>query len=225
MIDFNETLITLPPWLIEVITHGSGECLELKNFKKWYKTQKRVKIVLEGLPGAGKTSILNSLRRQKDICVLQQFETTINSEINNQQQYRNNDLFKSKRAQNTANRICVLDRDFISTLAFDYAKTKMGRPIDYSPSLTQYKEMFGTELILADIYIYLRLTPELSIARKKMNRDSVWSNPEFLTYLKEFYDDYFDYLKHIAFVVEIDTAKGPLEKSIEHVKRIIRGLR
>jgi thymidylate kinase len=225
MLDFNETPIALPPWLFEIITHGNGECLELKDFKDWYKNQKRIKIALEGLPGAGKTSILNSLCKQKDICLLQQFEVAIDAKIDDQLQYINNDVFKSCLTQKTSSRICVLDRDFTSTLAFNYAKSRMNGSAEYSSLLTRYKEMLGTELVLLDIYVYLRLTPELSIARKKREQDSIWSNPEFLTYLKEFYDDYFDYLKHIAFVVEINTADESLEKAIKHVKKIIRGLR
>ncbi len=229
MIKFiNNYPIQLPSWLNEIIINGQPEKINLDDFLSWRKKiNQPIIIAVEGLPGAGKTGLMNELKNVAGIKTINQFEIEIDSLKNNGHlQYLKNDIYKSLLANQRTEGIVVMDRDFSSTLAFAYAKSSLDNTNDYDLINEYYKKLIGAELKTADIYIYLSVDPKVSISRKQSeSRDPLWNNIQFLQHMQEFYDNYFDYMKFIAPVIRIDTMQFDQTCIIDKVLTLINNVK
>ncbi len=218
--------IHLPGWLEEIIGHNHTPPLELVQFGTFLHQQKLIKISLEGLPGGGKSSIVKHFRQYDTIDCFNQFETSIDSSSFDQVQYIRNDIVKSHLAQASKKRFVLSDRDFLSTLAFLYATSSMNKDHAYEILNEYYSMLLGRDLVLADIYIYLKVPQDQALIRKNRiaNSESVWCNLDFLNRMSDFYDQVFDKLQHLSFVIVIDTNSTSLSQAITKITNIIKSI-
>lgn len=218
--------IHLPGWLEEIIGHNHIPKLELTQFSTFLSQQKLIKISLEGLPGGGKSSILKHFKQYKSVDCFDQFETSIDHASPSQVQYIRNDIVKSHLAQASKKRFVLSDRDFLSTLAFLYATSSINKDHAYEILNEYYTMLLGRDLVLADIYIYLKVPRDQALIRKNRiaNSESAWCNLDFLNRMSDFYDQVFDKLKHLSFVIEIDTNSTSLSQAIAKITNIIKSI-
>ena len=155
-------------------------------------------IALEGMPGAGKTTFIkNYLDHSKKVFLPQ-------LHIKNKRILRKNNLETSKQflvaEKNKTSAIeklsknhpeIIIDRSFITTLAYCYARSKMNNtPEEYKELLDFYKKIrnkitFPTHIVYIDVSIYKSL--KRRHVHSKNEKYQNWFNPTFLNYFKDFY--------------------------------------
>ena len=201
--------VLLPSWLCEVFSqHPEAGVIDPQTVQSLTK-DRGVRVVLEGLPGTGKTTLVAMFECQTGGRAISQFVMPIDPALGDDQ-YLKNDL-KKDQLLTSATTPAVMDRDYTSTLAFLHASQRRGR---YEDILRQIQQGMGKTFHLPDVYVYLKVSPATSIARKSQaSREAIWNNLGFLSKMTRFYEDYFSYMKRICAVVEIDTE----EKSMSEV--------
>lgn len=154
-------------------------------------------IAIEGMPGAGKTTFIENYARSKKIKFIPQLqikkEILLKDNIETSKQF----IFAEKDKTTLIDKFSkkyseiILDRTFITTLAYCYARSKIySNSKEYKLLLNFYNEVkhiitFPTHIIYLDVSI------EESLKRRKIySKYSIyknWFNPLFLKYFKEFY--------------------------------------
>ncbi|MFH1178483.1 MAG: glycosyltransferase family 4 protein [bacterium] len=155
-------------------------------------------IAVEGMPGAGKTTFIKEYIRNRKISSLPQLQIK-NKKILNANTLETSRSFLKTEAYKTKqinvlgkhSKEVVLDRTFITTLAYCYARSKLNRkPEEYASLLETYNKIKHT-ITLPTHLVYMDISIKKSIHRRKaFSRDKRyknWFNPTFLSYLKEFY--------------------------------------
>ena len=214
-----QQFIQLPSWRQEIIDNGGGEPVQPTANMDFLAQQERARIVLEGLPGGGKTTIAEQLGG------IPQFPSIVNHATQNQAPYIQNDIYKS-RLTDTMHGPVLLDRDFTSTLAFAYARDQVEGTTYYPAIKTCYQELLGTRLKLGDIYIWLDVSTQESLRRKhdKNHGHPYWGDETFLEAMNEFYTKHFEHLQHITNVVKIDTNKTTNPEATRIVQELLEEL-
>ncbi len=167
-----------------------------KNTTKSYEVNKI--IALEGMPGAGKTTFIkNHLDHNKKVFIPQ-------LQIKNKQILSKNNLETSKHflaaeKDKTAtieklsknHSEITMDRTFISTLAYCYARSKMNNtPREYEELLDFYEKVknkitFPTHIVYIDVSINKSLKRRYVHSQNEKYQN--WFNPTFLNYFRDFY--------------------------------------
>lgn len=159
-------------------------------------------IILEGLPGVGKTTIAKKLAKKfKGILILQIFTKFPQNYINfppdkKERFFMKNDLEKYKKASEVLKRkeLVIMDRGVFSTLVYNYAFTQFKKTNIYEKILNWYKKNKNT-FNLPQIIFLLETSIENSLKRKgrlipkKSEKNSLWVNPYFLKKMEIFYKD------------------------------------
>ncbi|MCL4379417.1 hypothetical protein M1589_02615 [Candidatus Marsarchaeota archaeon] len=155
-------------------------------------------IVLEGLPGSGKTSHLEYLSK---------FYSTI-SEISskmpknpNDEFFLNNDIKKYRLA--SKKELTIMDRNYVSSLAFSFSKL-LDLDFTFFHVLRWYlcKRRAGL-LWQPYFYIYIKTPVPCSIARKKRKKPHrIWSNPSKLMMMEIFYSFYFSIIESEVKIID-----------------------
>lgn len=214
----------IPLWFQEVMDGGGADEIKFSNFIDYFKNQQNIKIVLEGIPGGGKTTLLNKVTKKYDFLTIGQYANGVKC-INNEDCIEN-DLLKDNLFKSSKSHITFMDRDFVSTMAYSYAVLReKDSTNNYVTNL--YTSLLGEKLFLADIYFYLKVSPDISLRRKdrfKNNMDSEWGNADFLIKMQEYYDNFFNTLKYFTCVIEIDTHNKSLSDVENEVCDVINKL-
>lgn len=156
-------------------------------------------IVLEGMPGAGKTTLANYLSKQENIqpCyALEQFviDETLSEDIETSIQYIDAEFGRIREAQalTLENQLVILDRSLLATLAFRYAKSQLEnrrgeyiKLLNYLYAKARYQDLKPDLLIIMDVSIEQSLNRRKEFSRNPLYR--TWFDREFLFVFQDFY--------------------------------------
>jgi thymidylate kinase len=156
-------------------------------------------VALEGLPGAGKTTLIERLVREHGYAavpeVLVEYIEPENGPVTFEfeKHFLKNDELKCRRAKDlNESKNVVMDKNYISTLAFNYAVTECHRGNTYDEVYRWYVQNQDI-LIKPDLYILLSIPIDLCFSRKDRMPDATgfWNSEDFLAKMKEFFDSKF----------------------------------
>jgi len=146
--------------------------------------------ILEGLPGAGKTSILDEINKKNGFGVVEQVIPHQFCDEKQEEYYFYSDCLKYEKAILLQNKSSVImDRGHLSTLAYNYAFDKLFKSKNY-PRIKKKFEQKSDLFVKPCVILYITVDINESLARKdRINKnDSVWCDKDFLFYMKEFYE-------------------------------------
>lgn len=157
-------------------------------------------IVLEGLPGGGKTTLARALRAAAP--VIGEYTgadgatTPVQAHppVADDQAHQINWLVKARLAREylATTSVVVCDRDWLSSLAYAHsiAATDGGRLLSQRCAWA-LRHLRHAALRLGDIYVVLDVDAPTSLARRggRLRPDHPWSTPSGLARLEEFYRD------------------------------------
>jgi len=162
----------------------------------------KIIVALEGLPGAGKTTIKNELVvGNLSIDRIQQMfpaNFSIDKDLT-LKDIKVSDYLKTNAIEDSIKEIVLLDRYYLSTLVYEKASDIFYRVINFPDLNREYREAFKLgKLIKPDIIFFIDITPKLSIFRKKqrIGYDKLWTNKIFLNLQRQSYLKY----KEIHFI-------------------------
>jgi thymidylate kinase len=112
-------------------------------------------IVIEGIPGAGKTTVTSKLEQELGAVIIPEIieakiDYTKLSVIEEEEFFLKNDIKKSKLAERAhgKNEIIVIDRHYVSTLAYNYAATVTGLKRTYPLAPKMVKDVLKQDKII-----------------------------------------------------------------------------
>lgn len=213
----------IPQWLNEVISRGFSPKREIScnddyslftyvepggfSFQKAYRF-----FVLEGIPGAGKTTLYQRLSKiDKIICVKQILpEEPAGALVNDQSYYFTSDELKTKVLLNNIGATYVFDRYYVSTLGYCYASDACFRTNLFHTAFLWYKK--GLEFRrLFQPFATILLDVDVSLSLERKNRKSLssdpWSNKSFLQVYRHFYDAFYKKIETSCRVYRIDATR------------------
>lgn len=154
--------------------------------------------VLEGLPGSGKTTIIKFFEKDDDFCAINEvlpcdpgYDSPPNRDY-----FTRSDVLKTEKITNSQARNYLLDRYFISTLAFNWALDKTYKTSEYERVFAWYEDGIKKgRLLIPTLTFIIELSGQRSFVRKRRgateDSDIPWHNSKFVEYFKEYYDIYF----------------------------------
>lgn len=174
-------------------------------------------IVLEGLPGAGKSTILRML--EKDYHCVSELSNSDQLVDTSESDYMSYDLAKIKSARNSG-KLAFVDRGYPSTLAWNHALMVVNGESEYYSLLSRLEVAKREGHVSPDLYVYLTISPELSLSRKlrKASQADIWTQKKYLEVTAKYYPAYFYAIEPDVPLVTID---GTL--AIEEIIKIIIG--
>lgn len=153
-------------------------------------------IVIEGMPGAGKTSAVDVLKRRGRQVVGEYVAERPG--VDDDEAHQRNWIAKTAIATRLAPTSAVFcDRDFLTSLAFAYSIADRGLLSQrVSWALTH---LAAGRLVVGDAYLVLDVTPLLSLARRsgRLSSSHPWSRRSELERLRRFYRSPLDALREI----------------------------
>lgn len=157
-------------------------------------------IAVEGMPGAGKTSVLFDIAEELEgTCVLlSEMNLEPNSPWKKLSSKEQSHIFHNLWVErievlNTFNdpKLCfLLDRTYFSNLAFTYALDCMQSTQHYETHKKIFNESFGNNRF--DLILIFDIPPEIGLQRRILRGDSIswpWSNLVFLKAIRQFYKE------------------------------------
>ena len=190
-----------PQWLKEVLIRGYKPAKIYHDFDDSlfsyidpdsvhrHKVPASKSFVLEGLPGAGKTTLLERFKKYKTIQTIQQIlpSEPVNDQAMDASFYINSEQLKANEIANSPREFCLLDRYYVSTLAFYWAYDKINKTNTYDNVFNWYKHAVSSHTIWPPFAVfYIIVSPNLSIKRKDRVRigttENLWENQIFLKY-------------------------------------------
>jgi thymidylate kinase len=160
-------------------------------------------ISFEGLPGSGKTTLINKLSdsysvieeiylKENDFCNLK-YEKSF---------YILNDISKITKGKQSFG-ICFIDRLFPSTLGYEYIKLMNRKENCYYITFQKILSYIDMNLV-PDLYIFIETDIDKSIKRKEcINKNNIWGNKNDLELMNKFYNYYFEFLESNTDVIKI----------------------
>jgi len=193
----------MPQWLKEIVSRGFKPEITNNDFSdvlfasiksqdnELEKFPKKLIYTLEGLLGSGKTTALNSLRINKKLELVDQILPYEPVDTQPVEFYLNSDEEKTKRVLASKHKVGLLDRYYVSTLAFYWASDKINNTQRYSRVYDWYCDSIESGKIIKPFCVFYVETPiEISYLRKNrkpdFNSDNPWLNPNFLNYFEEY---------------------------------------
>lgn len=148
-------------------------------------------VILEGLPGAGKTSLL-SLLSHEFFCVPESLPH-FGSGITGEEDYLRHD-FEKLRLARASGHVALIDRGYASTLAWSHARLLVDGALEYYDLLGYVAKYLQHNYCQPDIYILIDVDPEISLTRKNrpVIKEDIWTQARYLTASHRFYEHYFE---------------------------------
>ncbi|MCK5604070.1 deoxynucleoside kinase, partial [Candidatus Pacearchaeota archaeon] len=155
------------------------------------------KIAIEGMPGAGKTTILLELVAEFDQCVLfpelhpepgaesEEYCENLEGDIYHQMQNNRMRLIDQLPKNVTA---VILDRSFYTNYAYMLAIDQNCNSFEFSKYVQIFHQDFDTEQL--DLIIVLDAKPETGLLRRRIRGDKIpepWTKTKFLNEFRNFY--------------------------------------
>lgn len=149
-------------------------------------------LALEGLPGSGKTTMAEYVHDRFNFKVVAELLGTIPDNVP-EDAYIANDVRKFKLA--TSSTHAVMDRSYLSTLAYNFAYDKCHSTNAFGDvATTIYGLKEAGKLQDPDLYILLNIPTRLSLQRQKPGNASFWRDERMLTYTKLFNESFMQQL-------------------------------
>lgn len=154
-------------------------------------------IYFEGLPGSGKTSLINliSASYPNIFSTVGEYVDPVGgleaSVRYDQRYFLANDELKYKLARESG-KPCLVDRGHLSTVLYSLAYTRIRGNHDLSYVVDWYFDTILENGMLPDQYIYLDIAPETSLARRarSLDWDNMWDHKEALIFARDNYPIY-----------------------------------
>lgn len=160
-------------------------------------------IALEGMPCAGKSTSLNFFTKERgnySRVALPQLELNIGNKAMGAGDIETSIRFLKAEKMKTdlinklskGHKEILLDRSFISTFAYCYARAKMEKNMDQYLRLKNELSKMRRFITLPTKIIYFGTSISESLKRRAFFGDvnsNYWSNPIFLKYFREFYEE------------------------------------
>jgi len=155
-------------------------------------------IAVEGMPGAGKTAVINSIINDSllDNCTaLPEVYLGNLSNLSGSKSYLDVEIDKKNLIIDLKNKYenILLDRTFLSSVAYSYVTSKVNGNIKDHKDLIKYFEYLDNkhQFLRPTHLFYLDVAVSESIKRRKtfaiIDEFHNWFDPEFLKYFSEFY--------------------------------------
>jgi len=181
---------------------------------------------IEGMPGAGKTTFVNNLKDNK-VKTIKELYVKIPKNIKNKFEIQKRYLVSEKEKYTKAGKLfkefekIILDRSFISTLAYCYADCKTRKNMKDYEKLLELLKKIKHEILWPTRIIILDCSIDESITRRKEFKYNPeyknWFNKTFLENLKDFY------YKELPEIIKIKTILiDTTNKTIPEVDELIK---
>ena len=155
-----------------------------------------VVFVFEGLPGTGKTSLVADLSKHLGFLKVGEVINEAGKEISSPPKRREdqsfffeNDLRKYRIAKKLSeNGIVLMDRGYLSTIGYNLCFNNL----THQKKVLLLEKKFGAKYAEEFICVYVKISPQLSLKRKKEYNENplnLWSFLENLKKISNFYDD------------------------------------
>lgn len=229
-----------PQWMKEVLKRGYKPAKIHTDFKDSLfghinansgdviKVGSKRLYVLEGLPGAGKTSMVEMLsRHDSSICAIPQIlpEEPAFDQAMSQEFFMQSDQLKTRRFLTSKNNVCLSDRYYASTLAFHWAYDKIHGTNSYAKVFKWYRSASKQgKLVSPYAVFYIDVPIDMSLARKgrtaSKSTDDLWLNTDFLQYFGSYYDYFYVQIEPETRLIKIFGLKA-LEDIQDEIKQRI----
>lgn len=156
-------------------------------------------IVLEGMPGAGKTTAAEALARQGRTVLGEYLDhhgdtvpVTAHPGVDDDHAHQTNWLTKHQHLSTAGCGPVFLDRDWVSALAYAYSlPATASAPVLAARARWAAGHLFAGRLAVADTYVVFHLDVRLSLRRRviRLTPGHPWSHPHGLARLSRFYRD------------------------------------
>jgi thymidylate kinase len=148
--------------------------------------------VIEGLAGGGKTSLAEFIKDAFDYIKIDEAIHT-NIDGSDKDAYLKQDLDKHRLFH--AHKNSVMDRSYLSTLAFNYASDHVFHT-DAFPYISEKVNRYlaSGALSIPERVIFIEVPIETSLRRQKKSNAAYWSDTSMLTFTDKFNKHYIDSL-------------------------------
>jgi thymidylate kinase len=175
-----------------------------------------MRIVFEGLPGAGKTNLINNLANTLSIPVIPEFACLSESNWRNYRLtkpfYQANDEAKEFIGSLIADKVVFFDRHYASTLAYGYALSAcfgsdLASGESYRVNYEWYKRcILDRKLTFPDLVFLIDISPMTSRKRKPNagKIDYVWGSENSLSAVRFYYRQFYELIEPQVEVILID---------------------
>lgn len=180
--------------------------------------------ILEGLPGAGKTSFLRKISKKEGFGTVEQIipHNICNSKL--EEYYFHSDYLKHEKAFYLQRKsIVVMDRGYLSTLAYNYAFDKIFKSNNYK-NIKKRFDLKSDIFLRPCVFVYIKISVDESLIRKrrKSKDNSIWCNKDFLFYMSKFYENESLRLSEDNELICID-GMMPRRQVFQNIEKIITG--
>ncbi|MDR1032416.1 MAG: hypothetical protein LBL84_00170 [Candidatus Nomurabacteria bacterium] len=179
--------------------------------------------VLEGLPGSGKSTTIQTLKNSYGLQTIDQIlpHEPKNDQSMSPEFYFKSDELKTTRAIDNGYSPTIIDRYYVSTLAFYWASDRVFGTNNYKTVFSWYEDaMRHGKLLMPFSTFYIDIDVALSSHHKKrvLTRSSTdaWTNSAFVASLKKYYEYFFSQIEPRSKVIRVSSTSSlkDIEKSV-----------
>lgn len=176
-------------------------------------------VALEGIPGSGKTTLRKCLNVSQ--YTIDRVEQILPGDPDSDKDISldkiiESDLLKTGRANSQNFDIVILDRYYLSTLAYQYAYDVIKKNDTYGPLASIYSEYLKSgKLIRPNITFHIDTPLKESFIRKnRLSGDEMWVTNEFLELNRKYYKEQSD-----SYAIDGTRPLGDIKLEIEQLIR------